>query len=44
MCIVTGPNIERKLGLIFQDKETLIQLNGCTIETYPSNHCRRIEH
>ena len=38
MCIVTGPNIERKLGLIFQDKETLIQLNGCTIETYPSNH------
>ena len=29
---------ERKLGLIFQNKETVIELNGCTIEAYPSNH------
>jgi hypothetical protein len=29
---------ERKLGLIFQDKETVLELNGCTIEAYPSNH------
>jgi hypothetical protein len=29
---------ERKLGLIFQNKETVIELNGCTIEEYPSNH------
>jgi hypothetical protein len=28
---------ETKLGLIFQDEETVIQLNG-SIETYPSNH------
>ena len=27
-----------KLGLIFQDKETVLELNGCTIEAYPSNH------
>ncbi|MDQ5869911.1 MAG: hypothetical protein M3530_09330 [Thermoproteota archaeon] len=29
---------ETKLGLIFQDKETVLELNGCTIEAYPSNH------
>lgn len=29
---------ENKLGLIFQNKETLLELNGCTIEAYPSNH------
>jgi hypothetical protein len=29
---------ERKLGLIFQNKETVIELNGCRIEAYPSNH------
>lgn len=29
---------ERKLGLHFQNKETVLELNGCTIEAYPSNH------
>ena len=29
---------ETKLGLIFRNKETVIELNGCTIEAYPSNH------
>jgi hypothetical protein len=29
---------ESKLGLIFQNKETVFELNGCTIEAYPSNH------
>ena len=29
---------ERKLGLYFQNKETVLELNGCTIEGYPSNH------
>jgi hypothetical protein len=29
---------ERKLGLIFQNKETVLELNGCTIEAFPSNH------
>ena len=29
---------ETKLGLNFQDKETVLELNGCTIEAYPSNH------
>jgi hypothetical protein len=29
---------ESKLGVIFQNKETLLELNGCTIEAYPSNH------
>jgi len=29
---------ERKLGLRFQNKETVFELNGCTIEAYPSNH------
>jgi hypothetical protein len=29
---------EPKLGLIFSSKETVLELNGCTIEAYPSNH------
>lgn len=29
---------EPKLGIIFQDKETSLQLNGCSIQAYPSNH------
>jgi hypothetical protein len=29
---------EPKLGLYFQNKETVVELNGCTIEAYPSNH------
>ena len=29
---------EPKLGLYFQNKETVFELNGCTIEAYPSNH------
>ena len=29
---------EPKLGLYFQSKETVLKLNGCTIEAYPSNH------
>ena len=29
---------EPKLGIIFQDKETVLNLNGCTIEAFPSNH------
>ena len=29
---------ETKLGLIFRNKETVIELNGCQIEAYPSNH------
>jgi hypothetical protein len=29
---------ERKLGLIFQNKETVLELNGCRIEAFPSNH------
>ena len=29
---------ERKLGLTFQNKETVLELNGCQIEAYPSNH------
>ena len=29
---------ERKLGLTFQNKETVLNLNGCQIEAYPSNH------
>jgi hypothetical protein len=29
---------ERKLGLTFPDKETVLTLNGCTIEAFPSNH------
>jgi hypothetical protein len=29
---------ESKLGVFFQNKETVLELNGCTIEAYPSNH------
>jgi hypothetical protein len=29
---------EPKLGLTFSDKETVLELNGCSIEAYPSNH------
>jgi hypothetical protein len=29
---------ERKLGLAFANKETVLELNGCRIEAYPSNH------
>lgn len=27
-----------KLGITFDSKETVIELNGCSIEAYPSNH------
>jgi hypothetical protein len=27
-----------KLGVTFDSKETVLQLNGCSIEAYPSNH------
>ncbi|HZI71571.1 MAG TPA: DEAD/DEAH box helicase family protein, partial [Nitrososphaeraceae archaeon] len=29
---------EPKLGITFDSKETVLDLNGCTIEAYPSNH------
>ncbi len=29
---------ESKLGLTFSSKETVLELNSCTIEAYPSNH------
>jgi hypothetical protein len=29
---------EPKLGILFDNKETVIELNGCSIEAYPSNH------
>ena len=29
---------ESKLGLYFQNKETVLELKWCTIEAYPSNH------
>ena len=29
---------ERKLGLTFSDKETVLELNGGRIDAYPSNH------
>jgi hypothetical protein len=29
---------ERKLGLTFANKETVLELNGCRSEAYPSNH------
>jgi hypothetical protein len=28
---------ERKMGLTFGNKETVLELNGCRIEAYPSN-------
>ena len=27
-----------KVGVYFDNKETVLELNGCTIEAYPSNH------
>ena len=27
-----------KLGITFDSKETVLELNGCSIEAYPSNH------
>ena len=29
---------ESKLGLYFQNNEIVLELNGCTIEAFPSNH------
>jgi hypothetical protein len=29
---------EDKLGIPFDSKETVLELNGCSIEAYPSNH------
>src|SRR5919201_620146 len=29
---------EHKLGITFDSKETVLDLNGCTIEAFPSNH------
>jgi hypothetical protein len=29
---------DTKLGLTFDNKETVLELNGCRIEAYPSNH------
>ncbi|HEY9386214.1 MAG TPA: hypothetical protein VIP70_04190 [Nitrososphaeraceae archaeon] len=29
---------EPKLGITFDTKETVLELNGCSIEAYPSNH------
>jgi hypothetical protein len=29
---------ESKLGVTFDNKETVLELNGCQIEAYPSNH------
>jgi hypothetical protein len=29
---------EPKLGITFDSKETVLELNGCIIEAYPSNH------
>jgi hypothetical protein len=29
---------EEKLGIKFDSKETVLELNGCTIEVFPSNH------
>ena len=29
---------EPKLGLTFSNKETVLELNGCTVEAFPSNH------
>jgi len=35
---------ERKLGLIFNNKETVLELNGCQIEAYHSNHLPSFSH
>jgi hypothetical protein len=29
---------ERRLGIYFDNKETVLELTGCSIEAYPSNH------
>jgi hypothetical protein len=29
---------EEKIGIMFANKETVLELNGCSIEAYPSNH------
>jgi hypothetical protein len=29
---------ESKLGISFANKDTVLELNGCNIESYPSNH------
>jgi hypothetical protein len=29
---------EEKLGITFSSKETVLELNGCVIEAFPSNH------
>jgi hypothetical protein len=29
---------EEKIGITFANKETVLELNGCTIEAFPSNH------
>jgi hypothetical protein len=29
---------EEKLGITFDSKETVLELNGCTIQAFPSNH------
>jgi hypothetical protein len=31
-------NLFEPLGVLFDTKETVVELNGCTIEAYPSNH------
>jgi hypothetical protein len=30
-----------KLGVTFDSKETILELSGCNIEAYPSNHIAR---
>jgi hypothetical protein len=34
---------EPKLNIIFQDKESVLNLNGCVIESFPSNHLELIQ-
>lgn len=29
---------EPRLNIMFQNKETIVEINGCTIEAFPSNH------
>jgi hypothetical protein len=33
-----------KLGVTFDSKETVLELNGCSIEAYPSNHIHVVEN
>ena len=33
-----------KLGIYFTNKETVLELNGCMIEAYPSNHLTPLDH